>query len=133
MKRFLIGAAILALATCGAETASARGPRSGSGSGSHNVQSYNQMSQPSMSQKSYSGTSSKGNWNLNYRQMVGSKCPGGTCYRGRNCCFWNYRCWSSSYGCYCFYDPCCSSYYYWCSPDSCYYPISYCPHGRYSW
>jgi hypothetical protein len=39
----------------------------------------------------------------------------------------------ASYGCTLYYDEDEDCYYYWCQPDNCYYPVSYCPYGRYSW
>jgi hypothetical protein len=37
------------------------------------------------------------------------------------------------YGTYCYYDEYTRCEYYFCEPDSCYYPMSYCPYGRFSW
>lgn len=37
------------------------------------------------------------------------------------------------YGCTLYYDAELECYYYWCAPDSCYYPVSYCPYQRYGW
>jgi hypothetical protein len=46
---------------------------------------------------------------------------------------WSYRCWNGNYGCYCYWDAGCSQYFYYCQPDSCYYPVTYCPYHRFSW
>ena len=54
-------------------------------------------------------------------------------YKGRNSFFWSQQGWYPSYGCYLYWNPSYNSYYYWCRPDGYYYPISYCPYGRYSW
>jgi hypothetical protein len=69
----------------------------------------------------------------NYNVKYGTKFSYGYYYPGRYHNHWSNYCWSGSYGCNLYYDPCCSNWYYWCTPASCYYPVSYCPYGTYSW
>ena len=38
---------------------------------------------------------------------------------------WNYRCYSSRYGCDVYWCPNDSCYYYWCQSACCYYPVTY--------
>jgi hypothetical protein len=54
------------------------------------------------------------------------------CYKGKHCDFWNYHCWDRRYGCELYWNPWYRCYYYYCDPDDCYYPISYCPHRKFS-
>lgn len=68
-----------------------------------------------------------------YRDLHAKKCSFGYCYPGKNHSHWTSCCWSNVYGCKIFYDPCCCCEYYFCVPDCCYYPITYCPYGCYSW
>jgi hypothetical protein len=51
----------------------------------------------------------------------------GYSYSGKQSHRWSYRCWSSTYGCECFWCPRTCCWYYWCAPQCCYYPISYIP------
>src|SRR5262249_38228782 len=59
-----------------------------------------------------------------YVSKYGTKFSHGYSFSARNF-YWNSRCWSGRYGCYCYWCPYVSSWYYWCAPQSCYYPISY--------
>ncbi len=68
----------------------------------------------------------------NYHLTHGIKCSYGYCYKGFNHCHWSYRCWNARCGCCCYFDPCTNCLYYWCVPDNCYYPITYCPYGVYT-
>ncbi len=54
-------------------------------------------------------------------------------YHGRYHSHWSYFCWDWRYGCRVFFDPGVRCYFYYCAPDDSYYPVSYCPYGRYSW
>jgi hypothetical protein len=54
-------------------------------------------------------------------------------YHGRHHDHWSYFCFDWRYGCRVYYDPGVCCYYYYCVPDDCYYPVSYCPYGRFSW
>src|SRR5262249_29475674 len=69
----------------------------------------------------------------NYHQSYGHKFEHGYYYRGSQHYHWQHRYYNSRYGCWTYYDPCVRGYYYWCQPASCYYPVSYCPYGRYCW
>lgn len=109
MKRFLIVAAVLALATVGADRASARGGHSG----------------PS-ARSAYSGRGY-------YAPVSRNSFVNRSFYRGYRSINWNYQYWYPSYGCYLYWVPSGNCYYYWCVPDNCYYPISYSPYGRYAW
>jgi len=46
---------------------------------------------------------------------------------------WSSRTWDKRYGCNLYCDAGSGCWYYWCPPDDCYYPIDYCPYGKYSW
>jgi hypothetical protein len=62
--------------------------------------------------------------NHSFAQRYGTRFSHGY-YFGRNNFYWNSRCWSSRYGCYCYWCPYVNCWYYWCAPQCCYYPISY--------
>jgi hypothetical protein len=67
----------------------------------------------------------------NYHMTHGTKYSFGYVYKGQDHNHWQYRCWSDSCSCYCYYCPCTLVWYYWCAPDCCYYPVSHCPYGHY--
>jgi hypothetical protein len=66
-----------------------------------------------------------------YHVSHGTQFSHGYFYRGHNHSHWSRQCYSSQYGCTVYWDSGCSSWYYYCNTDSCYYPVSYCPYGRY--
>src|SRR5262245_47059271 len=107
MKRFMLTATalVLGLAFAGQADAAPKGPSGKGGSGSFK----------------------------NYHQSHGHKFEHGYYYRGHQHYHWQHRYYNSRYGCWTYYDPCVRNYYYWCQPASCYYPVSYCPYGRYCW
>lgn len=45
---------------------------------------------------------------------------------------WARSSFNAGYGCNVYYDAAEATSYYWCPPDNCYYPVSYCPYGRYT-
>jgi len=45
---------------------------------------------------------------------------------------WARSSYNAGYGCNLYYDADEATWYYWCSPDNCYYPVSYCPYGSYT-
>lgn len=53
-------------------------------------------------------------------------------YYGQSCHFWTTCCYEPTYGCQVYYSPTYSCNFYWCAPHNCYYPVSYCPLGRYT-
>jgi hypothetical protein len=119
MRRFILSVAAVSLSLVLAATAEA-----GSKGGSTGSKGSNYSSNGSHNSSSSS----------NYHMDHGSKMKNGSyCYKGKDHCHWSYHCWDKRYGCTCYYDSglCCS--YYWCEPDDCYYPVSYCPYGQYSW
>ena len=63
----------------------------------------------------------------------GMKFAHGTYYPGKYQFHWTKSCWSSSYGCKTYWCPSTCAWYYWCVPDSCYYPVTYCPYQTYCW
>ena len=67
----------------------------------------------------------------NYHLSSGKKFSGGYYYSGRNHSHWSYCYYDRRYSCYLYWDPCVSGYYYWCAPQTCYYPVSYCPSNTY--
>lgn len=54
-------------------------------------------------------------------------------YKGEHNHFWSSRYWSDQYGCYLHWCPRTRCWFYWCEPFECYYPIDYCPIGRYAY
>jgi len=46
---------------------------------------------------------------------------------------WKHQRFSDGYGTTLYSDDGDDTPYYWCQPDDCYYPLSYCPYGKYSW
>jgi hypothetical protein len=46
---------------------------------------------------------------------------------------WASSCYDADYGCMVYYDRFTQTFFYWCVPDRCFYPLSYCPYGTYSW
>jgi hypothetical protein len=69
----------------------------------------------------------------NYHVTHGTRFHHGYYYRGRNHSHWRCWRWDARYGCICYWDPSVCVWYYWCQPDSCYYPVSYCPYRTYCW
>ena len=118
MKWFLASAATLAL-SCGLTGTAAQGSsRSGSyshhGSGSSGRQLYLQNHT-----SSYSA--------VYHREYHGPY------YQGVHNRFWSSRYWSDRHGCYLYWCPRTLGWFYWCEPFACYYPIEYCPTGRYAY
>lgn len=123
MNRFLLSVAAVGLCLALVGPASAGGP-----GGHHNSKS----SHGSGSWSSH-GSSSYHKSYTNYHLDYGTKFKGGYFYKGKEHSHWSYHCYDKRYGCECYYCPCTCCYYYWCQPDDCYYPVSYCPHGKYCW
>ena len=98
----------------------------GNGGSSH---SGRQGSSPSSLYTSYHGGSSSGFKGQfkghSYPSQYGKKFSHGYCYPGKNHCHWSYTCWSSRYGCNCYWCPYTCCWYYWCPSATCYYPMSY--------
>jgi hypothetical protein len=46
---------------------------------------------------------------------------------------WRHSRFSGDYGTTLYSDDGDDTLYYWCQPDGCYYPVDYCPYGKYSW
>jgi hypothetical protein len=46
---------------------------------------------------------------------------------------WSRCVWIPRYRAYCYWDAGTTQYYYWCQPRNCYYPVTYCPTGRYDY
>jgi hypothetical protein len=53
-------------------------------------------------------------------------------YPGFNHNHWQSRTWSDRYRCFMYFDPGLNCSFYWCGPDNCFYPVTYCPYGRYN-
>jgi hypothetical protein len=71
---------------------------------------------------------------MSFRESFGGhRFEHGYFFRGRDSYRFHHRYFSERYGAYCYYDEYTRCEYYFCVPDDCYYPISYCPYGRYSW
>jgi hypothetical protein len=56
----------------------------------------------------------------------------GSYFKGKDPAPWWTSKWSSKYGCKCYFDRECGGWFYRCVPDDCYYPLTYCPYGRYT-
>jgi hypothetical protein len=66
-----------------------------------------------------------------YYLTHGTKASFGWYFKGKNHNHWSSWRWSSKYGCKCYFDRGCGSWFYFCVPDDCYYPVTYCPYGKY--
>jgi hypothetical protein len=53
-------------------------------------------------------------------------------YQVRRHC-WGRPVWNTVCECYCYWDDDADCYYYYCAPDQCFYPLAYCPYGRYDY
>lgn len=110
MSRLLLIAAAAVLPLALANPAQARGPGHSSGG------SYHSMYRGGSSHSFPTGQS--------YSSRYGTKFSHGY-YFGRNNFYYNRCCWSSRYGCNCYWNPYACGWYYWYAPGCCYYPISY--------
>jgi hypothetical protein len=71
---------------------------------------------------------------MSFRESFGgNRFEHGFFFRGRDSYRFHHKYFSERYGTYCFYDEYTRCDYYFCVPDDCYYPMTYCPYGRYSW
>jgi hypothetical protein len=122
MRRILLSvvAAVLSLTLTASAEAGSKGGSKG-GSNSHSISSKGNMT---------SHTTSSHDYHMKNSYKLKS---GGYYYKGKDHSHWSYRCYDRRYGCTCYYDSGLCCYYYWCEPDDCYYPVSYCPYGKYSW
>jgi len=92
----------------------------------HNGGRSSSMSSHSMSNGStYHSTSHNYSTSNSYHMQYGKKFSHGYYFSGSNHPSWSSSCWSSRYGCNCYWYPGTSCWYYWCAPQCCYYPVSY--------
>src|SRR5438105_299283 len=70
-------------------------------------------------------------YDRDYHLHHGTKFEHGWFYKGKEHDHWSERCYNERYGCETFYCPCTLCWYYFCVPDCCYYPVSYCPYGKF--
>jgi len=68
-----------------------------------------------------------------YHLTHGSKFQHGFFFKGDHHRHWSSQYYHRTHGCTVYYCPSTRCEYYWCVPDRCYYPLTYCPYGRYSW
>jgi Ni/Co efflux regulator RcnB len=131
MKRFMISLAALGLVFVMSDMAQAKGKSGSSGSkGSSKSTSTSKNGNHSMSwKKDHDHDKGKKHYDHDKGHFLKGDYH---CYRGRHCDFWNYHCWDRRYGCELYWNPWYRCYYYYCDPDDCYYPISYCPHRKFS-
>lgn len=115
MVRCLLPAVAAALTLALSSPAHARGPGHAGG-----------MSRPYVSHNFNSGMSHNFHSGINhsFARNYGTRFSHGYSFSARNF-YYSSRCWSSRYGCYCYWCPYVNSWYYWCGGQSCYYPISY--------
>ena len=155
MRTFVTSAGALVLGLAVVATAAAGGPKGGGGfSGSKSISSngmgngtYHPPTLNALSFKPSQITTHGANGftptkfttlkptftGKDYNLKFGTKCDFGFCYKGFQQCHWSYCCWWAPCGCNCYWDPCVLCYYYYCTPDGCWYPISHCTYGTYSW
>jgi len=118
-KVALVLIAALVVGLCFETTALAKGGHGGSSSGRSNASSRSNASRSNRSVskagKSMSGKMAKGHHSH---------------HRNHH---WSSSRYFAQYGCTLYYDTDEQCWYYWCQPDDCYYPLSYCPYGTYSW
>ena len=110
MSRFLISAVAGVLTLALTSPAHAHGHGHATGMRSTSI-SHNQSSVHSLN-------------NHSFVQKYGTKMSHGYSFSSRNF-YWNSRCWSGRYGCYCYWCPYVNCWYYWCASQTCYYPVSY--------
>jgi hypothetical protein len=68
----------------------------------------------------------------NYHVKHAVKHNFGYVYKGHSHYHWTKVIVNPTYGCRVFWCPSVSVWYYWCAPDQCFYPVSYCPYGTYT-
>jgi hypothetical protein len=73
----------------------------------------------------------KGNKGPAMKKAGANKFKGGYYYKGKHNHHWHTHRYYADYGCELYNDG--DEWYYWCQPDDCYYPVSYCPYGKYNW
>src|SRR3954466_8266562 len=120
MTKFILSAMVASL-TVAAAMAGPGGK--GNGGGNHSTPSHSMS--PKQSSFNWHSTSNNFKSTSNYHLNFGKSFSGGFCYQGKNHNHWTYSCFSSKFGCQCYWCPSTCSYYYWCEPSCCYYPISY--------
>lgn len=69
--------------------------------------------------------------NQNYHIQHARRFDYGYCYSGPTHTHWVSTGFSHDLGCTVYFCPCTQVWYYWCPLDNCFYPITYCPHGKY--
>lgn len=52
-------------------------------------------------------------------------------YHGKHHNHWTVRRWDAHRNCWIYWDGYYRQWYYWCHPHQRYYPLTYCPYGRY--
>jgi hypothetical protein len=135
MKQVLARVAVVALGlmTVSGVQASNGGNHHGSSKGSSHHGSVNHVSHHKGSGSHKSSGSGQHSGNKSHHNSHARHNRHGHFYHGRHHDHWSYFCWDGRYGCRVYYDPGVCCYYYYCVPDDCYYPVTYCPYGRYSW
>lgn len=68
----------------------------------------------------------------NYHLTHARKYDFGYCYIGNQHQHWASTSFYQPLGCNVYFDSCTDAWYYWCTPHNCYYPVSYCPFGTYT-
>jgi hypothetical protein len=134
MSRLLKSVVVVVMGLAVAGTARADSHHGQSSHGS----SYTPSSSKSTSYKdSHKGTHDKdyhkSTYDKDYHKKFGTSFKYGYFYKGKSHRHWTSCYWSKSYGCTIYWCPCTCEWYYWCQPYDCYYPVSYCPTGCYSY
>jgi hypothetical protein len=85
--------------------------------------------------KAPNGAAKFGNMNFDahYHLKHGHKFAHGYYFSGKHHRHWQYRIWDAYYGTFIYWCPNTLVYYYWCEPCARFNPVTYCPHGTYSW
>jgi hypothetical protein len=131
MRRVLLSVAVVSLSLALAGGAGAA-DRKGSHTSKSSPGDYSYRTSFSNYQSSHGDNFYRSSFS-NYHLTYGTPFAGGYFYKGKDHSHWSHTRWFEQYGCTCYWCPCTSRYYYWCQPDGCYYPVSHCPYGKYSW
>ncbi|MBL8799483.1 MAG: hypothetical protein JNM56_36715 [Planctomycetia bacterium] len=137
VKKFMLSVAVLASLTAAANAADKKG--------NHHQGNHHQHHKPAQVHQNHQPNFVHlGNFNNkqqlvqtgkfhNYHLNFGVKQQFGYSYKGFNHAHWSHSNWNAKFGCNTYWCPSVASYYYWCAPDHCWYPVSYCPYGKYAW
>jgi hypothetical protein len=130
MRRILMCAAgaILSVALAAPAQAGPKGGGGGHGSGGHGQGQHGSAGQ----WHGPNGSGHQGSGKAGAGKGHGSK-PGVKSFKGKSGHQWGRKLFDKRYGCKVYFDTDSGCWCYWCPPDDCYYPVDYCPYGKYTW